>query len=181
MGERIGQFELPFCNSFRPKIIQDQLCYTVDPNEYKNKIDLGNDLSLSLFINYNEDREFALEEYDTSGQDDFIIIETIGIKYFYLELNLLNICFLDLLKLKIGIEYNLNNVKEIKVTDEFLTLDKMTINCQNKESLQDCKTKKYIDASTEKCKCLPFTIVDDYQVISYISKCQLIRNFRRFV
>ena len=73
--------------------------------------------------------------------------------------------FLEPLKLKIGIEYNLNNVKEIDVSDEFLTLDKAIINCQNDESLQDCKTRKYIDALIEQCKCLPFTIRDFDQVL----------------
>ena len=59
MGVKIDQFDVPFCNSFRPRIIKDQLCYTVDPNKYKDKIDLHKDLSLSLFINYNEDREMT--------------------------------------------------------------------------------------------------------------------------
>ena len=67
-------------------------------------------------------------------------------------------CLIEPLKIKVGKEYNLNNVKEIKVTDEFLTLDKTTMNCQNKESLQDCETREYIQALIEQCKCLPFPI-----------------------
>ena len=43
MGVKIDKFDVPFCNSFRPKIIQDQLCYSVDPNNYKEKIDLKGD------------------------------------------------------------------------------------------------------------------------------------------
>ena len=74
------------------------------------------------------------------------------------------------MKLKVGHEYNLNNVKEIKVTEDFLTLDKPIINCQNDESLEDCKTRKYIDALNKKCKCLPFAIRNDDEVIHYISK-----------
>merc|ERR1719270_2340339 len=106
----------------------DQLCYQVDPNEYKHQIDLQGDLSLSLFINHNEDKEMALENTETMAEDDSheedIIIGTI-----------------EPLMLKIGNEYNLNNVKEISVTDDFLTLDKTIIKCQNQESLQDCKTR----------------------------------------
>ena len=66
--------------------------------------------------------------------------------------------FLEPLLLKIGNEYNLNNVKEISVTDDFLTLDKTIIDCQNEETLEDCKTRKYLDALDEQCKCLPFSI-----------------------
>ena len=75
MEVKIDQFDVPFCNSFRPKIIQDQLCYTVDPNNYKDKIDLKGDLSLSLLINYNENREMDLKN---GAEDDVIIIDTIG-------------------------------------------------------------------------------------------------------
>ena len=56
-------------------------------------------------------------------------------------------------------------MKEIKVTDEFLTLDKTVIKCHIDESLQDCKTRKYIDAAIEQCKCLPFAIRYDDEVI----------------
>ena len=80
MGVKIDQFDVPFCNSFRPKIIQGQLCFTVDPNKYREKIDLKGELSLSLFINYNEDRELASENSEKITEDHVIIIDTIGIK-----------------------------------------------------------------------------------------------------
>ena len=75
MGVKIDQFDDPVCNSFRPKIVKDQLCYTVDPNEYKHKIDLQGDLSLSLFIHYNEDRQ--MEDVDNS-ETPFITINSIS-------------------------------------------------------------------------------------------------------
>ena len=78
MGVKIENFDVHFCNSFKPTIIENQLCYTVDPNKYKDQIDLENDLSISLFINYNEEKEIALEGNEISGEDDYIIIGTIG-------------------------------------------------------------------------------------------------------
>ena len=60
--------------------------------------------------------------------------------------------------LKIGSEYNLNNVKEIYATDDFVTLDKSIRNCQNDISLQECQTRKYNDAMVKHCNCLPFAI-----------------------
>ena len=75
MGVEIDQFDVPVCTSFRPKIIRDQLCYTVDPNEYKHKIDLKGELSLSLYIHYNEDRQME----DTNNTvEQSIIVNTIG-------------------------------------------------------------------------------------------------------
>ena len=78
MGIKMDQFDDPVCNSFRPIIVLDQLCYQVDPNEHKHKIDLRGDLSLLLFINYNEDREIIMEKNDIMAKDNVIRIETIG-------------------------------------------------------------------------------------------------------
>ena len=77
MGIKIDHFDVPVCNSFRPKIMMDQLCYTVDPNEYKHKIDLNGELSLSLFIHYNEDRQM---EDINSNEKHTVIVDTIGKK-----------------------------------------------------------------------------------------------------
>ena len=75
MGVKIDPFEVPFCNSFRPKIVLDQLCYTVDLNEYKHKIDLKGDTSFSLFLHYNKDRQ--MEDGDDL-EEPVITISTIG-------------------------------------------------------------------------------------------------------
>ena len=83
MGVKIDQFEVPFCNSFRPKLVMDQLCYQVDPNEYKDKIDLKAELSLTLFIHFNEDRQ--MEDTDTL-EEPLITIDTIGITIFKYKL-----------------------------------------------------------------------------------------------
>ena len=77
MGIKIDQFSVPVCNSCRPKIIQDQLCYEVDPNEYKKL--LNNDeieLGLTLYINYNEERDTSFQSQNSN--DNHIILDTIG-------------------------------------------------------------------------------------------------------
>ena len=71
------------------------------------------------------------------------------------------------LNLAIRKEYNLNNVKEVKVTDDFLTLDRDTIGCQNDESINDCKTGEYVDSLMRLCKCLPYPIIDFKKVYKY--------------
>ena len=93
VGVKIDLFDVPVCNSFRPKTYKDQLCYTVDPNEYKDKIDLEGQLSLTLAIDYNEERisDFSIENQIKTNkvqEDNFdkiyhdfshtIIIETFG-------------------------------------------------------------------------------------------------------
>ena len=84
MGIKINQFSVPVCNSFRPKIMRDQLCYTVDPNEYRKYLNAKDELSLSLYVNYNEDRQIHSDNSSSSSEERFIIIETIG-KYMLLK------------------------------------------------------------------------------------------------
>ena len=55
--------------------MRDQMCYTVNPNEYKHEIDLKGELSLALFIHYNEDRQ--MENIDTYDEHS-IIVDTTG-------------------------------------------------------------------------------------------------------
>ena len=71
----------------------------------------------------------------------------------------------DPLTLTLGKEYNLNTVKEFKVTDEFLSLDFQKRDCQNQESKSDCSTRLYREALLTHCKCLPFNIRVSDEVI----------------
>ena len=54
--------------------------------------------------------------------------------------------------------YNLNNVKEMKVTEEFLTLHENIRHCQITETLLDCRSRKIVDRFINDCNCLPFSI-----------------------
>ena len=47
-------------------------------------------------------------------------------------------------------------MEEIKVTNEFLGLNRKVTGCQHEETYDDCKTRSYIKALLNKCQCLPF-------------------------
>ena len=87
MGVKIDQIDVPVCNSFRPKIRKDQLCYTVDLNEIKKKIVSKNKVFFTFFIDFNEDRELSVAQNIkekgnseiTSRSTSEILIDTIGI------------------------------------------------------------------------------------------------------
>ena len=55
-------------------------------------------------------------------------------------------------------QYNLNNIKEISVTDSFMGLEKDTRKCQNIETYDDCKTRLYIEHLRQECGCLPLSL-----------------------
>ena len=62
-------------------------------------------------------------------------------------------------------EYNINNVKELKVTDSFLGLDEEERKCQNQQTLQNCTTKLYLDAMLGECGCLPLNMKLSSQMV----------------
>ena len=43
MGMKIDQFSIKVCNSFQPKIMNDQLCYEVDLDKFSRKYKLERD------------------------------------------------------------------------------------------------------------------------------------------
>ena len=52
MGVKIDQFDVPVCRSFKAILYKDQLCYTVDPNRFRESFDKKEQLSLTLAIVY---------------------------------------------------------------------------------------------------------------------------------
>ena len=61
-------------------------------------------------------------------------------------------------------EYNLDVLKEIRVTDSYLGLDQEDRGCQNDEPLQNCTTRQYHDTVLEECGCLPFYMKNSDEV-----------------
>ena len=64
MGIKIEQFDVPVCNSFQAKILNDQLCYEVDLSKYSNKSNIERELKLgfNFIMDYNEDRQISFDQ-----------------------------------------------------------------------------------------------------------------------
>ena len=95
MGMKIKQFDVPVCNSFQAKVLNDQLCYEVDVNRFAKKVCIEDEIKLgfNFIMDYNEDRQISMDEEVTedseinlarrvveSNQDHnaFIYLNTIG-------------------------------------------------------------------------------------------------------
>ena len=99
VGVSMEQFDSPVCNCFKTKLLNDQLCYEVDLNQFSNKSNIEKELSsgFAFIMDYNEDRqitfdrEFVREDDDDGlvsridesdeNQHAFIYLNTIGIVY----------------------------------------------------------------------------------------------------
>ena len=60
VGVKINNFNIPVCNCFQTKVLDDQICYEVNLNIYSNKVNFAKELKTGfLFImDYNEDRQY---------------------------------------------------------------------------------------------------------------------------
>ena len=79
MGKKIDQFKVPVCNSFKAKILNEQLCYEVDLNNFSNKDNIENELKSGfIFImDYNEDRQVTYDEDDIYVNDNISLTDKI--------------------------------------------------------------------------------------------------------
>ena len=67
-------------------------------------------------------------------------------------------CLSETVKLIGEGKYNLNAVKEIKVTESFLGLTKKIRECQNEEEIYECTTRYYKKTLLNHCGCLPLSL-----------------------
>ena len=54
--------------------------------------------------------------------------------------------------------YRLQVVKEVSVTDSFLTLPVKTKKCQKENTFDECTTQRYIENLKIKCDCFPLQL-----------------------
>lgn len=77
------------------------------------------------------------------------------------------IAILEPLELSLEKKYYLNVIKEITVTDSFLSMNKDIKGCQE-ESFNDCTTRIYKNTLMNECQCLPFQLGLLKEVSKYI-------------
>ena len=61
-------------------------------------------------------------------------------------------------------KYNINSIREIKVTKSYLGLRQSVRGCQDGEPILDCTTRLYIDTALNLCGCLPLSMRTDMKV-----------------
>ena len=71
MAIKTDHFDVPVCNSFQAKVLNDQLCYEVDLNELSNKNNLKRELKsgFNFIMDYNEDRQLTFNHNFSRGED----------------------------------------------------------------------------------------------------------------
>ena len=98
VGKTIPHFSVPVCNSFVPTILKDRLCYQLDLDHLKDKVDTKKLMThgLGLLLDYNENKQaqdlvknsgvsksndfMALDDRDNSKNEAMIYIGTLGMQ-----------------------------------------------------------------------------------------------------
>ena len=57
--------------------------------------------------------------------------------------------------------YALTSVKEVRVTDSFLSMSAERRNCQNEERYEDCATEDYLKRVKKICSCIPESLLEE--------------------
>ena len=81
VGVQLPGFDKPVCNSFEAVVRDDQLCYEVDLERYKDKFNIKSQLErgLAFVMDYNEDRQVFFKDGSKSNEKHArIFIDTIG-------------------------------------------------------------------------------------------------------
>ena len=56
--------------------------------------------------------------------------------------------------------YSIGTVKEVKVTDEFVSLETIQKQCQSEQSFEQCTNNQLLAMIKENCKCIPYELVN---------------------
>ena len=75
LGRKVDGFQDPVCNAFTGKIVNNQLCYEVDLNRFRDQVDWEESLQsgLSLVIDTNEEydvRKLLTDDGKTNSLED---------------------------------------------------------------------------------------------------------------
>ena len=75
MGIESEKFDVPVCNTFKTKVRNEQLCYQIDLEEYKDMNNIENQLKegLVLILDYNEERQLP-ENKRTEVKEGFSLL-----------------------------------------------------------------------------------------------------------
>ena len=177
LGRTVPQFRQPVCSAFQETVLEGQVCYQLDVNTYRARLDwrASRQFGLGLLVDTNQEldsramyfrdiesntkREASLRSYvrfeDSSKVK--IHLHTLGGGGQFAITNLSHQFFLEPIVLYGGGNYAMTGVKYISVSEEFLQLDLQTRNCQMEESLEQCKNRKYHQQIIAQCDCLPFS------------------------
>ena len=78
VGTAFHNFDIPICTKFAPRMIDGQMCYTVDVNEVEVKSKEAIKHGLVFAMDYNEDRNIAEDIEDVHMDESTYLHKILG-------------------------------------------------------------------------------------------------------
>ena len=156
LGENINGLDFPVCNTFKPQILDGDLCYALDIKTLASKrrmitkagrgkglllaIDNGISIEPEVDENIITMKGFIRTELKTTGKRARLHILT---SFRHKD---------D----RPGI-YTLWDLKQMAGTDNFLAMPDDVKNCQI-EPKEECRSRRYVEEVQSKCGCIPWSL-----------------------
>ena len=161
LGEYVEGLEFPVCNSFKPKMLDGELCYAINLSSQMTKSKAGRGNGLLLAIDHGISIEPQIGKRAVAKRKDFLRTElkSSGKRS---RLHILTSHRHD--DSRPG-KYALKSLKVMAATDNFLAMPDDVKGCQI-EAQEDCRSERYIQEVQKKCGCIPWALssLADHQV-----------------
>ena len=138
----------PLCSSFKPSILEGQLCYELKLNTTSGE---GKEDQLMLLIDYNEDRSIYAPNNQTANVSPGVIntLNMDDTKDLFNKEAKIHIGTLSSFKGFGGGTYKMTAVKKMTVTDDFLNMPLNVRKCEV-QPFEECRSRKL----RAECRCV---------------------------
>ena len=81
MSHKIEHLQLPVCNSFQAMILNDQLCYEVDLNDFSENKEHKLQSGFVFIMDYNEDKQVLNDKDDNQNERSGLVRRIVNSNY----------------------------------------------------------------------------------------------------
>ena len=154
-GEYIEGLDFPVCNSFKPKILNGELCYALKFSSQKLglKTRAGRGKGLLLAIDKGTSIEPEAHQPTVAKRKNFIRTE-LRPRGKKARIRILTSHWHD--DSRPG-KYAMKNLKVMAATENFLAMPDDVKGCQM-ETMEDCKSRHYVQKVRKTCGCSPWSL-----------------------
>ena len=153
VGEYIEGLDFPVCNSFKPKILDGELCYVLNFGSQVSESKAGRGEGLLLAIDNGVSIEPELDQNIMTKKKGLIRtkLKSLGKSA---RLRILTSHGYD--DSRLG-GYTIKSLKVMAATDNFLAMPDDIKGCQI-EAKEDCKSRRYVEEVQKTCGCSPWSL-----------------------
>ena len=153
LGEYIEGLDFPVCNSFKPKILNGELCYALNFSSQVSESRAGRGEGLLLAIDNGVSIEPHLDQNIRVRKHGFLrtTLKSSG-KRARLQI-LTSYRHADSRPGK----YAMKSLKVMAATENFLAMPDDVKECQI-ETQEHCKNRRFVEEAKNKCRCIPWQL-----------------------